>query len=588
MSTSPAPHGPSNQQISARLQELADLIKLEEGSPQAFRVRAHEKAASAIRDHAVQVAGMSPADLQAIDGVGKSTADKIRELVDTGTIDQLERLRAKYPPEFVELTRIPGLGPKTAIMLRDRLGIENVDQLRHAIATEQLRDLPGLGARSEEKIARAIERMGLHGKERRTPIIRVLPVARDLVARLREVPEVSQVEYCGSLRRFRETIGDVDIVAASTHPRAVMDAFVSTGGVAEVLGTGDTKSSILTDTGLQVDLRVVAPEQFGAAVVYFTGSKQHNIELRQRAMATGHLLNEYGLEDTESGEVLAAATEEEVYAALGMAVVPPEMREGLGEIELALRDELPRLVAIEDMRGDLHVHSTWSGDGRSPLDDMIAAAARHGLEYVAMTEHGENLVINGLSREDVQRQREKIAQLRDRHPGLTILHGAELNIAPDGTVDYDDDFLAVFDWCVASVHSHFDLPMADQTTRVVRALENPRVDAIGHLTGRRIGKRPGIELDVDAVFSAAAGTGTALEINSHLDRLDVPADLLRRAREVPGVVFTISTDSHHVAELANMRWGVANARRGWIDAERVVNTWPRDRFLEWVATRRSG
>ena len=578
---------PSNRDIAALLQELADLLKLEEGSPQAFRVRAYEKAATAVRDAPGPVADMTIAELQRLEGVGKSTAEKIATVVATGRLAQLDALRRKFPPGFVELTKIPGLGPKTVIMLRDRLGIETLEQLEAALAAHQLRELPGLGAKSEEKIAKAIERLGLAGKEHRTPIIEALPLARSLVQTLGELPQVERIEYCGSLRRFRDTIGDIDIVVASTDPRPVMDAFVALPAVIEVLGHGETKSSIVTRTGLQVDLRVVAPDQYGAAVVYFTGSKQHNIELRQRAIARGWTLNEYALADAETGDVIASASEEDIYRALDLAVVPPELREGHDEISLAAADQLPHLVTEADIKGDLHVHSTWSGDGRSSLDDMVARAVERGLEYIAITEHGEDLAINGLSREEVAAERREIARLREAYPDLTILHGAELNIGPDGGLDYDEDFLMDFDWCVASVHSHFDLSASEQTERLLRAMAHPAVNVIGHLTGRMIGRRPGIELDAAAVFDGAEATGTALEVNSHLDRLDVPSDLLRSARERPGLRFVISTDSHHVEEYANLRWGVRNARRGWIETSRVANALPRDEFLEWVARQRS-
>ncbi len=578
---------PSNREIAALLQELADLLELEEGGPQAFRVRAYEKAAAAVRDSPALVADMASAELQRLEGVGKSTAQKITAMIETGTLDQLEELRDKYPPEFVQLTKIPGLGPKTVVLLRERLGIENLDQLEAALAAQQLRELPGMGAKSEEKIAKAIERLGLAGKAHRTPIIEVLPLARGLVRTLGELPEVQRVAYCGSLRRFRDTIGDVDIVVASTAPASVMDAFVGLPIVTDVLGHGDTKTSIITRTGLQVDLRVVAPDQYGAAVVYFTGSKQHNIELRQRALARGWTLNEYALADVETGDVVASETEEAIYGALDLDVVPPELREGHEEIALAATHALPNLVTEADIRGDLHVHSTWSGDGRSSLDDMVARAAARGLEYIAITEHGEDLAINGLSRDEVAAERREILRLRDEYPDLAILHGAELNIGPEGNLDYDDDFLMAFDWCVASVHSHFDLPQAEQTTRLVKAIAHPAVNVIGHLTGRMIGRRPGIDLDFDVVCDAAEAAGTALEINSHLDRLDVPSDLLRRARGRHDLRLIISTDSHHVGEYGNLTWGVANARRGWVEADRVANTMARTDFLAWAAVQRS-
>jgi len=357
----------TNQEVARLLQELADLTKLEDGSPQSFRVRAYEKAVDAVKELSSDVGDMSVAGLVGCDGIGKSTATKIREYVDTGGIAKLEALRAAYPPELVELTRIPGLGPKTVILLRDQLGVGSVDQLRTAIDAHQLRDLPGLGARSEEKIARSIERLGLAGKQRRTPIIEAMPVANELVATLGALPEVRKIEYCGSLRRFRETIGDIDILVASNDPEPIMDAFVSLPMAREVLGHGSTKSAIVTSGGLQVDLRVVTPAQFGAAVLYFTGSVSHNVELRQRAIERGWTLNEYALSDAETSEVIASRTEKSIYSALGLREIPPQLREGHGEVAAAATGTLPRLVTESDIRGDLHVHSTWSGDGRSDL-----------------------------------------------------------------------------------------------------------------------------------------------------------------------------------------------------------------------------
>ncbi len=576
----------SNNEIARVLREYVDLLKLEEGSPQAFRVRAYEKALGAAKEATAPLADMSKAELQSLDGIGKSTAEKIVEYVATGTFRALDELRAKYPASLVELTRIPGLGPKTVLLLRDELGIETVDQLKAAVAAEQLRTLPGLGAKSEEKIATAIERLGLHSDERRTPIIRALPVAAEILEELRAHPNVERAEYAGSLRRFRDTIGDIDILVAASDPEGVMDAFVGLPIAADQLAKGDTKSSIITSEQLQVDLRIVAPDEFGAAILYFTGSKAHNIELRQRAMDRGWLLNEYALSDSESEEIIASSTEEDIYRALGLEYIPPEMREGRGEVALA-EDGLPQLVTVDEIRGDLHVHSTWSGDGRSSLEDMVAAASARGLEYIAMTEHGENLAINGLSRDEIAAEAVELEQLREHYPDLTILQGSELNIGPDGSLDYDMGLLMDLDWCVASVHSHFDLPAAQQTERVLQAIRHPAVNAIGHLTGRRIGRRPGIEVDFDAILDAAASTGTALEINSHLDRLDVPADLIRRARDRDDVRWVISTDSHHTAEFANIRWGVANARRGWVTAERVVNTLPVEQFLEWAGRKRA-
>jgi DNA polymerase (family 10) len=575
---------PSNQEIARALQELVDLMTMEEGSKQAFRVRAYERAVAAVQTVTEPVEEMAEAQLVGVSGIGKSTAAKIREYIDTGEIARVVALREKFPQEVMELTRIPGLGPKTVVLLRDRLGITSVEQLEQAITDDALQGVPGLGAKSQEKIATAIQRLGLHGKDRRTPIAEALPVAEQLVATLEELPTVSRAQYCGSLRRFRESVADVDIVAASNDAHKVMDTFVELPIVSEVMSRGETKTAVLTARGLQIDLRVVKPSQFGAAILYFTGSKQHNIELRQRAIDRGLLLNEYGLEDAESGRVVASRTEKAVYKALGVIYIPPEMREGIGEVDL---ETLPSLVELDDIRGDLHVHSTWSGDGRSSLDDMVKAAAGRGLEYIAMTEHGEDLRINGLSREKIGREKVEIERLREEYPELAIMRGSELNIAPDGSVDYDAEFLARFDWCVASVHTHFDLSESEQTNRVIRAMQNPAVSAIGHLTGRRIGHRPGIQLNARAVFEAAADSGTALEINGHLHRLDVPSELLIQARGIEELRFVISTDSHHTTEFENLRWGVANARRGWVTKDRVINTMSLVDFQTFVAKKHS-
>jgi DNA polymerase (family 10) len=574
---------PSNQDVARVLQELVDLMTMEEGSKQAFRVRAYEKAVAAVQTMTEPVADMSESRLVKVPGIGKSTAAKILEYVTTGEVARITELRKKFPPGMMQLTRIPGLGPKTVVLLRDRLGIESVEQLEAAIAGDSLEDVPGLGQKSQQKIAAAIRRLGLHGKDKRTPIADALPIAEELVAVLAALPGVTDARYCGSLRRFRESVADIDIVAATDKAPQVMEAFVALPIVSEVIAHGDTKTSVLTAQGLQIDLRVVTPGQFGAAILYFTGSKQHNIELRQRAINKGLLLNEYALEDAETGEMVAAQTEEAIYQALDMVYIPPEMREGIGEVNL---EKMPDLIELDDIRGDLHVHSTWSGDGRSDLDDMVRTAADRGLDYIAMTEHGEDLRINGLSRAKIASEKIEIERLRDEYPRLTILRGSELNIAPDGGVDYDAGFLDGFDWCVASVHTHFDLSEAEQTNRIIKAMNNPAVSAIGHLTGRRIGHRPAIDLNARAVFEAAAETGTALEINSHLHRLDVPSELLLQARGIDGLRFVISTDSHHTSEFENIRFGVANARRGWVTRDQVLNTLPLEHFLEFIARKR--
>ncbi|MBT8247841.1 MAG: DNA polymerase/3'-5' exonuclease PolX [Acidimicrobiia bacterium] len=571
--------------IIATLSELRLLMTLEEGGPQAFRVRAYDNAIQGLESTTADIATLSESELVALKGVGKSTASKIREIIETGTIKKLEGLREKYPPEFVNLTRIPGLGPKTLVMLRHRLDIHNLDDLKEALAAEKLRDLPGLGAKSEEKIGQAIERLGLHGKDTRTPIVEALPIARATVAQLLELPEVRRADYCGSLRRFREDIGDIDILVSSTRAEAVMEFFTTMPEVADVIGRGETKSSIVTRRGIQMDLRVVRPAEYGAALLYFTGSKTHNIHLRQLAIDRGWQLNEYGLSDVESGEVVASKTEKDIYAALDLAFVPPTLREDGGEIEKAAAGELPKLVQLKDIKGDLHYHTDLSGDGREPLERMVEAAAARGYSYLAITDHGEDLTINGASRRQMLAQRKKIARLQEEYPDLRLLHGCELNMGRDGSVDYDLDFVLGFDWTVASVHSYFDLDRDQQTERVLQAMANPGVSAIGHLSGRYIGRRPGIELDLEAVMEAAAATGTAIEINGALQRLDATPEAIRIGIK-HGVTFVIDTDSHHTRELGRMEYGVLNAQRGWVERSMVANTWPTSTFLKWVASKR--
>ncbi len=585
-----------NRSIAAMLGELAELTTLAEGSPQSFKVRAYENAMRAVESESGTLADMSATQLAKLKGIGKSTAAKIREFIDTGSVAKLETLRDEFPAEVVRLSKIPGLGPKTLQQIRSHLGIDDLDGLKAAIADETLRTVPGLGATSEAKIAKAIERLGMSGKDRRTPIAEALPLADRLVAELGELDSVTDIAFCGSLRRFSETIGDVDITVASTDPLVVMERVRNHPDVHDIVVSGDTKTSFLTVAGLQVDVRVVEPEQFGATTLYFTGSKAHNIELRQRAMDQGLVLNEYGLFEAELDEegkhtkkasdtVVARTTEAEIYSSLGLEFVPPPMREATGEVEAAVKGALPELVTLADMRGDLHYHTDRSGDGRSSLADMVAQAAGHGYEYLAITDHGEDLAINGSNQEQMLEHREHIRALQADYPNMTLLYGCELNIGPSGGLDYTPEFRALFDYTVASVHSHFDQDPKTQTERLVAAIADPTVNSIGHLTGRYIGRRPGIEIEVDIVLEALAHFDVALEVNGALQRLDAASDVVRKAVD-RGVKLVINTDSHHTSELGRMEYGVLTAQRGWAPRELVVNTWPRDRFMEWAGHRR--
>ncbi|HJU50969.1 MAG TPA: DNA polymerase/3'-5' exonuclease PolX [Acidimicrobiia bacterium] len=573
----------SNARVLGMLAEMARLITIDEGTSQAFKVRAYENAIHGIEGYSGNVADLDAKAMAGIKGVGPSIAARIVEFVDTGSVKKLDELRSLYPVEFVELLKIPGLGPKTLRMLRSELGIGTLDDLKAALEREALRNLPGMGKTSEEKIARAIERLGLHGKDRRTPIAEAWPLAVGLAAELAAIAGVTVAVPAGSLRRLAETIGDIDIVVAAEDAQPVMDAVSGHSLAQSVVGSGEKKTSIITRTGIQIDVRVVAPSQLGAALLYFTGSKAHNISLRQRAIDRGWLLNEYGLFEEET--VIAAESEESIYLALDLPLLPPPIRENSGEIEAAVKGTLPALVSLDEIKGDLHFHSDRSGDGRSTLEEMVAAAAARGYRYLAITEHGEDLAINGSSREQMLAHRERIRTLNEEYPDMTLLYGCELNISPTGELDYDLDFRLLFDWCVASIHSSFDLPAEAQTARLLRAMSDPAVNVIGHLTGRYIGRRPGIELDLDPVLEGLGVSGVALEVNGALDRLDASAETIRRA-VAASVKLVISTDSHHTSDLRRMEFGVANAQRGWAGSADVVNTLDSAAFLDFTRSRR--
>ncbi|CAN5211871.1 DNA polymerase/3'-5' exonuclease PolX [soil metagenome] len=572
----------TNEDVSRQFAEIAALLRLKGEDP--FRVRAYERAAGAIAAAAADLAELSPAEIARLKGIGQSSARKIAEYRRTGRIGMLEQLRADVPPGVAELTRVPGLGPKTARLLHDELGLSGLDDLRAALDRGRLRGLAGLGEKTEENLRRSLERMGVKQDER-LPVADALPVAEELCARLAALPSAGRVAYAGSLRRLRETVGDIDLLVASDEPAPVMAALRDDSLTVRVLATGEKKTSVLTVRGLQADLRVVEPAAWGAALVYFTGSKVHNVRVRERAVRRGLTLNEYGLFDRVTGERVAGRTEEDVYAALGMAFVPAPMREDAGEVEAAADGTLPDVVSLADVRGDLHGHTDWSGDGKASMEDMLAAARRRGDEYWAVTDHAEDLVMNGLSRERMVAQRAAIERLRARLSGLTVLHGAELNIGADGGLDYDREFLLGFDFCVASVHTLMHRSRDEQTRRIVAAMEHPAVNVIGHPVGRIIGRRPGYDIDVDAVVQAAARTGTALEVNASPRRLDLSGELVRRAVEA-GATVAVSCDAHSVGDLGNRVYGVATAQRGWATAADVLNCRDVDGLRDFVASKR--
>ncbi|GLV86949.1 DNA polymerase/3'-5' exonuclease PolX [Streptomyces lavendulae subsp. lavendulae] len=559
------------------LQEYADLIALRGGD--AFKARAYEKAARAIGGHPQDVSALDAEGLRDIPHVGRSVAGKVLEYLRTGRMSVVDEARASVPAGVRELIAVPGLGPRKAMVLYEELGITSVDQLQDAIRQERLRDLKGFGERTEESILHGISVLRRAG-EGRILVSAAMDIAEQLVAEMSAVRGCVRCTYAGSLRRMKETIGDVDILVAAHRPAPFMEALVALPGTAEVIARGEKKTSVRTATGLQVDLRVLPPASWGAGLQYFTGSKAHNIRTRALAVRQGLKLSEYGLFDAESGESITSATEEAIYARLGLPWIPPTLREDRGEIAAGLRGELPGLVTERDIRGDLHTHTDLT-DGLAPLEDMTAAAAARGYAYYAVTDHAPNLYMQRMTGEKILAQRERLRELDGRHHKMRLLHGTELDIGPDGDLDWPDEFLAEFDLCVASVHSHFNQNRRELTGRLIRACENPHVDVIGHPTTRLIGRRPPIDADFDAVFEACARTGTALEINAHPERLDLcDEDVLRAKRH--GVKFAVNSDAHATTHLAYMRYGVATAQRGWLTTDDVINTWPLARLRRFL------
>jgi DNA polymerase (family 10) len=566
----------ANDGAAALLSEYAELLLMTGGD--AFRARVYEKAARAIAGHSGDIAQLGPAALQKIPGIGKSIAEKIGEISATGTFGALERLRADIPDGVLQLTRIPALGPKRAMLLHTELGVSSPAELRAAISAGRLTGLRGFGAKSEEKLLRGIELLEAAGG--RVLLNVAAQTAARVVAAVSAVPGCLRCEYAGSLRRSRETIGDVDVLAAAADSAPLMAALTSLPEVADVIGSGPTKTSVRTDAGLQVDLRVIPLDAWGAALQYFTGSQAHNVRVREIAVRKKLKLSEYGLFDAGSGELIVSRTEAEVYDRLGMAWIPPTLREDTGEVQAALRGELPALVTEGDIRGDLHTHTDLT-DGVASLADMVATARARGYEYYAVTDHAPNLFMQRMTDEKMLAQREQVRRLAEQSQPMTLLHGTELNIAPDGSVDWDSGFLAGFDVCVASVHSHFGLPQAEMTRRFITACENPQVNIIGHPLTRKIGRRPPVDVDLPELFAACARTGTALEINAHPARLDLPSAHLRAARDA-GVKFSIDSDAHSVGNLANMIYGIGTAQRGWLSPDDVINTWPLDRLTAFL------
>ncbi len=563
----------TNAEIAQIFTAIAVMLEMDGGNP--FRIRAYREAARVVESHVEPLRTLAATEggLESIAGIGKDLAQKIRDLLGTGTTPLYQELTAKYPPGLVALTELPGVGPKKVKVLFEQLGVVSREDLEQAAREGRIRELKGFGAKVEQNIlaalARPVESMA------RMLIAGAWPAAHTLLEAMRELPGVTHAELAGSFRRRRETVGDLDLVVCGGSPEKVMAAFVSRPEVAEVLGQGETKSSVRLGNGLQVDLRLVPKESFGAALLYFTGSKEHNIELRKLAIERGWSLNEYSLSEGE--KVVAGKTEKEIYAALDLPWIAPELREMRGEFELARAGELPKLIEEGDVRGDLHMHTDRT-DGRESLETMVRACLARGYEYCAITDHSKAIAMaGGFDEERVRQSVKEIAAVRKAVPGIHVLHGLEVDILGDGSLDLPDDTLALLDWVIISLHSRLDQPAADITARVLKAIENPMVHAMAHPSARLIGTRRPAAVDFDAVFTRAAELGVWMEINAQPDRTDLDDQHARRARE-KGVKIVIDTDAHRVSELDYLRYGVFAARRAGLTAKDVMNTLPYEKF----------
>jgi DNA polymerase (family 10) len=555
---------PQNAVVVDQLELLADLLELE--GQESFRVLAYRRAAQRVRESGGSIAQLAlDGKAKELQGIGKTIEEKIVQIVEQGEIEALAKRRKAIPPDVVAFMRLPGLGPKTARRIWQELGVSTLDGLKAAAEQERLRTLTGLGPKVEQNVLAALREQSKPKAAARPLLGKGLPAVLAVVRALRDHPASDQVSEAGSVRRRRETFRDLDIIATATDAQALIDAFTGYDWVAEVKAKGGTKATVISYEGFRFDLRVVPPECYGNLLQHFTGSKEHNVAMREEAQRRGLSISEYGVAEVESGEVRTFATEEALYDWLGYQFIPPELREAAGELEAARRGDLPTLVEERDLRGDLHSHTTWSADGKSTMDEMARAAKARGYSYLAVTDHSHYLRDGRL-----EAQAEELAALKAKLKPFRLLHGIEVNIRANGTLDVPDATLAGLDWVVASIHATF---ATSPTERILAAMENPHVDVIGHLTGRKINKRGPMDVDLDRVFAAAVETGTAVEINSQPDRLDLRDADARLAGE-RGVRIVVSTDAHSTAALDYATLGIGQARRAWLTKDQIVNTRP--------------
>jgi DNA polymerase (family X) len=553
---------PGNAEVADHFDLLADLLELE--GAESFRVLAYRRAATRMRETSASVAQLALAGrAKELQGIGKTIEEKIVQIVETGDIEALAKRRALVPPDVVAFMRLPGLGPKTAARIWNELGITTLAGLKQAAEAEQLRTLTGLGPRSEEKILKALAFQAENPDTGRKLLGDGLPAVQTAVAELLAHPAAVAVSEAGSVRRRKETFRDLDIIATATEPAELTGYFTELDWVVEVAARGDTKATVVSRDGLRFDLRVVPPESFGNLLQHFTGSKDHNVAMREAAVKRGLSISEYGVTTVETGAVFSTEDEDALYEFLGYQPIPPELRENDGELDAARRGELPALVELSDVRGDLHTHTSWSADGKNTLEEMVAAAAARGYEYYAITDHSHYLREGRISA-----QLEEIERVREKFPRLRILAGIEANIRASGEVDVAEEDLARLDWVVASVHQ---APHTRPTERVLEAIENPYVDCIGHLTGRRIGKRGPRDVDVERVIEKALAAGVVLEINGQPDRLDL-RDVHARAAKEAGLKLVVSSDAHRIRAQGYVELAIGQARRGWLTTDDLLNT----------------
>ncbi len=572
----------NNRQLAETFELIANLLEIR--GEIVYKTLAYRRAAESLMSLGSEASGYwKEGRLEEIPGVGKAIAEKIDELLRTGRLEFLEKLKKEVPPGLAQWLPVPGLGPRKVALIWKSLGITSLAGLEKAARAGKLRDLPGMGAKSEQQIIVGIE--SLARRSTRIPLGKAYPLAQEICAQLMKVPGVVDAQPAGSLRRMRSTVGDLDILVASQESRAVMEAFVHLPRVERVLGQGGTKASIEFNDGLRAQLWVHPPERFGTALVYATGSKDHNVRLREIALAKGLSLSEHSFAGVSDGKEILCATEQEVYQTLGLPWIPPELREDRGEIQAAKADKLPKLIELKDIKADLQTHSNWS-DGRLTMLEMAQAAARHGMKVIAFTDHSVSLgVTGGLS---MERHKQQAAEIRRAQKTLgdkiLILHASEVEIRADGSLDYPDEFLASLDLVLASLHTSLRQPRQKVTARLLNAVNNPHVDIIGHPTGRLLPDREGADLDMDAVLEAAALSGVALEINAHPSRLDLDDVYARRAKEL-GIPISINTDSHSGEDFDLLFYGVAIARRAWLEKGDVINCWPARKLLDWLKKR---